>query len=108
MGWHYINPKDADKPRTIPEIEVWADLPMTVHCRRCGESEGPEGVVNAEDDPRCQECGKRAKVKAIDTTHRFYYWYCVPGCLPDSDAFGPYETEKEALDAARSFCDIEE
>lgn len=31
----------------------------------------------------------------------FYYWYCLPGCLPDSDPCGPYATEAAALEAAR-------
>lgn len=31
----------------------------------------------------------------------WYYWCCLPGCLPDSDASGPYATEEAALDAAR-------
>jgi hypothetical protein len=31
----------------------------------------------------------------------WYYWYCFPGCLPDSDPFGPYESYKEALEASR-------
>jgi len=31
----------------------------------------------------------------------WYYWYCFPGCLPDSDPFGPYTTEAEAIEAAR-------
>jgi hypothetical protein len=31
----------------------------------------------------------------------WYYWYCFPGCLPDSDAFGPYASEDAALEAAR-------
>lgn len=26
----------------------------------------------------------------------FYWWTCLPGCFPDSDAFGPFETEEEA------------
>ena len=26
----------------------------------------------------------------------WYYWTCFPGCLPDSDAVGPFETEEEA------------
>ena len=26
-----------------------------------------------------------------------YWWTCFPGCLPDSDPFGPFETEAEAL-----------
>lgn len=31
----------------------------------------------------------------------FYYWFCFPGCLPDSDPFGPFESEESALAAAR-------
>ena len=26
----------------------------------------------------------------------FYWWTCAPGCLPDSEAFGPFETAEEA------------
>jgi len=30
-----------------------------------------------------------------------WYWQaCFPGCLPDGDAFGAYETEAEAIAAA--------
>lgn len=32
----------------------------------------------------------------------WYYHYCFPGCLPDSDPFGPYRSEAEALEAARA------
>lgn len=27
----------------------------------------------------------------------WYWWTCFPGCLPDSDPFGPFETEAAAL-----------
>ena len=32
----------------------------------------------------------------------WYYWYCVPGCLPDSEPFGPYESYAKAELAAYS------
>ena len=25
----------------------------------------------------------------------WYYWYCLPECLPDSSPIGPFETEEE-------------
>jgi len=32
----------------------------------------------------------------------WYYWFCLPGCLPDSDPFGPFETEAATIaDAQR-------
>jgi hypothetical protein len=27
----------------------------------------------------------------------WYWWECYPGCLPDSDAFGPFTTSYRAL-----------
>ena len=31
----------------------------------------------------------------------YYWWPCSPGCSPDGDAIGPFETEEEAIDDAR-------
>lgn len=31
----------------------------------------------------------------------WYWWACQPGCLPDGDAEGPFETEDEAIMNAR-------
>lgn len=31
----------------------------------------------------------------------WYYWFCLPGCLPDSEPIGPFATEAEALADAR-------
>ncbi len=30
----------------------------------------------------------------------YYYWFCFPGCLPESEPIGPYDSEEEAYDAA--------
>lgn len=32
----------------------------------------------------------------------WYYWYCFPGCLPEGSQFGPYKTEKAAVEAMRN------
>ena len=31
----------------------------------------------------------------------YYFWYCFPGCMPDSDPVGPFDTEEEAIAAMR-------
>ncbi len=31
----------------------------------------------------------------------YYYWYCFPGCLPDSEAYGPFDTEELAIKDAQ-------
>lgn len=33
----------------------------------------------------------------------WYWWACMPGCLPDSDPNGPFDTEDEAIASARDF-----
>ena len=33
----------------------------------------------------------------------WYYWFCFPGCLPDSDPYGPFDSEEEALEDARNY-----
>jgi hypothetical protein len=37
----------------------------------------------------------------------WFYWYCFPGCLPDSEPIGPFDTEADALADARSNSDTE-
>jgi len=31
----------------------------------------------------------------------FYWWPCFPGCIPDSDPMGPFDTEEEAIKDAQ-------
>lgn len=40
---------------------------------------------------------------AITALKGYYYACCSPGCLPDSDFYGPYATEDEAYKAAQAF-----
>lgn len=30
----------------------------------------------------------------------WYWWSCFPGCLPDGDPIGPFETEEDAVQDA--------
>jgi len=36
----------------------------------------------------------------------WFYWYCNPGCLPDTDPIGPFSTELAALEAAHEEADV--
>jgi len=31
----------------------------------------------------------------------WFYWYCIPGCLPESAPFGPYASADAAIAACR-------
>jgi hypothetical protein len=35
----------------------------------------------------------------------WFYWFCLPGCMPDSEPFGPYKTRDDAVAAARESVD---
>tara|TARA_R110002020_G_scaffold449253_1_gene662294 strand:+ start:9877 stop:10161 length:285 start_codon:yes stop_codon:yes gene_type:complete len=36
------------------------------------------------------------------TESGWYWWSCFPGCLPDSEAIGPFETEELAIENAQN------
>ena len=79
----YSNPKRASDPHSLPDVEVFYDDSDTVngHTR------------NYDEEGKPVQPG-------------WYWWTCLPGCLPDSSAFGPFKTAKEALaDAQESECD---
>ncbi len=48
-----------------------------------------------EDDDHEEERQQEA-----ESLEGWYWWTCCPGCLPDSDASGPFETEEEAIQDA--------
>jgi len=103
MAQAYSNPKREPDPWALPDIEVWEDHISEVYCR-CGVCEVPRSHADAlgPSEPfRCPSCERPAD--SIKHTKRtgWFYWYCFPGCLPDSDCFGPYDSEEAALDAAR-------
>ena len=32
----------------------------------------------------------------------WYWWTCSPGCLPDSEPIGPFDTKQDAIDNAQA------
>jgi hypothetical protein len=35
----------------------------------------------------------------------WYYWWCLPGCMPDSDPFGPFDSAEDAIADCRDSVD---
>lgn len=65
----------------------------------------PDVEVFYSSDMPCEECDACDACDACDGTgHKpagYYYWYCFPGCMPEGGAWGPYDTENEAVEAMR-------
>lgn len=88
MAYHYSDATREGVRRTLPDIETFADLA----CSRCSALGGERCGEGCDSPPR---------------TLRHFAHFCLPGCLPDSDPLGPFDSEAEALAAAREaagFC----
>lgn len=96
MAQHYSDPARADDPYALPNLETFEAFPLD--CEVCDAS---LCVGYGEVRAYCEECQKWQELPAETGELRWYYWYCFPGCLPDGDPVGPFETEEEALADAR-------
>jgi len=81
MTQAYSDPERESDPHALPDIEVF--------------EVGKDGCAFGSDDPFLLEDGKPAEPG-------WYWWSCFPGCLPDGDPSGPFDTEEEALADARA------
>jgi hypothetical protein len=56
--------------------------------------------VSAEDARRARYDAKRHNTECGTPSAGWYYWTCLPGCLPDSEPFGPHASPLAVLRAA--------
>jgi hypothetical protein len=74
----YSDPRRENETHALPDIEVF-EVWDEQSCPWCCEP---------SDDPMNAHCDE----------HKGFYWQsCFPGCLPDGDPVGPFETKDEAL-----------
>jgi hypothetical protein len=97
MSQHYSNPNRESETYSLPDVETF--LGRVTECQNCGTG-GCLIDGSQISDVDCPECGKR-RIKVTDTKRQWFYWFCFPGCLPDSDPIGPFATEDEAIADAR-------
>lgn len=47
----------------------------------------------------CDELNGQSDLSYAESgyTPGYYWWFSMPGCLPDSEPYGPYETDEHAL-----------
>jgi predicted RNase H-like HicB family nuclease len=96
----YSDPKRTNDPHSLPDVEVF-QLTDTETAAQDEEliyeySKRPEFRLRHMNS-RTQEAILDAIVEEEGITGGWYWWTCLPGCLPDSCAFGPFDTRAEAL-----------
>lgn len=84
MSQHYSNPSRESDPHALPDVEVFH------HPRDYQLNDEDAGMGLAGD-----EYGKDYYAPG------WYWWACLPGCLPHGDPMGPFDTRREALANAR-------
>lgn len=55
----------------------------------------------ASMNSRTREAMFDAMIEENGITGGWFYWYCLPGCLPDSSPCGPFDTWQDAQSAAK-------
>jgi hypothetical protein len=85
MSQHYSDPARETDPYALPDLWVtWF---------------GSDDAPVYDDDGRPLPEGEAGNRDASMAGH--YACFCFPGCLPDSDWSGPFETEEEAVEYMR-------
>ena len=72
----YSDPTRESDPHALPDVEVFALSQLEANYNL-------ENLDHADENTL--------------TVAGWYWWSCFPGCLPDSEPFGPFDTEAEAL-----------
>lgn len=118
MTQHYSNPARENDPHALPDVETfYASQIVTIDCLGCGQTDIPWYAEWQWFPSACPLCGRLAEDSWIAKTGNgndpdaqaymespkrgWFYWFCFPGCLPDSDPVGPFATEADALADAR-------
>lgn len=103
MTQAYSDPSREDDAYALPDVEVFY-LTAEEAAEQVDEDTlyeylklYPLATINSRDRQRMLD----AMIEAEDIRGGWFYWYCFPGCLPDSEPMGPFDTEAEALKAAQ-------
>ena len=86
----YSDPSRESDEHALPDVEVWYASAGTFNAEPCYALRdfAQEACIASDEIPYPNEEG-------------WYYQFCFPGCLPDSDPIGPFATADEARAAAQ-------
>ena len=83
MTQAYSDPERENDPHALPDIEIF----------EVSEEEAANNRQKINIDHESDE--------GLLTSAGWYWWPCFPGCLPDGDAEGPFDTGEEAQEDAQ-------
>jgi hypothetical protein len=111
----HSDPRRESDPHALPDVEVWYSDARESHVYECGCCSGlhPTGFTGDCRDDANRYAGtedyatrhgmQERDVVVTDCPETGYYWQsCFPGCLPDGEPNGPFETDAEALADAQA------
>ena len=104
MSQHYSNPDHETDPYALPDIEVFQLTAREVAERdddMMFEYMKRHEFRLAAMNGRVRDAMLDRMVEDEGITSGWFYWYCFPGCMPESDPMGPYASCAEALKAAQ-------
>jgi hypothetical protein len=104
MTHHYSDPSRETDKWSLPDIETFQLTAREVaeqYEELIYEYMGRRKFKLASVNSRDREAMFDAMIEEEGITGGWFYWFCFPGCLSGGPAMGPYETQAEALAAAR-------
>ena len=104
MTQHYSRPSRESDTYSLPDVETFRA--NYADCLECTTTTVEDGAGEYRCDS-CSEGRKGFEPEKEDVQTGWFYWFCFPGCMPDSEPMGPYATEEEALADAREGMDDE-
>lgn len=93
MAQHYSQPSREDDPHALPDVEIFY-VTAQEFCDALADTWHADALQANEYTP-----------DAATRLEGWYWWTCSPGCLPDSDPVGPFDSEADALADARDGLD---
>jgi hypothetical protein len=104
----YSNPSRESDPYALPDVEVFqltaTEVAETMEDDINDFMRRPEFRL-ASMNHRTRESMLDAMIEEIGIKGGWFYWFCLPGCMPDSEPYGPFASADEARQAAVDECD---
>lgn len=104
MAYHYSNPNRSTNPHALPDVEVFSAIYS--YCPSCNslvlsdmsrlEYKGAWATSPFICDS-AKDCRGPFEPDAATVKTGWFWQSCYPGCLPDGDPNGPFDTDAEAL-----------